>query len=62
MNTDPRRDRSLAASTVILVCPCCASPVDAVTAGHEQDMECVACGQQWHMIVDADRVAEHALT
>lgn len=62
MDTTARRGCSLASVTVILVCPCCASPVDAVAGPTEQELDCVPCGQQWHMIVDADRVAEHALT
>lgn len=51
-----------AVDTVILVCPCCASTVDARTGVHEQTLQCVTCHQQWQMVVDADRVAEYALT
>jgi len=47
---------------VILVCPTCASAVDAQAGEHEQTLECVACGQTWVMVVDATRVAAHALT
>lgn len=49
---------------VILVCPCCASPVDAQgdRPGRPQQLSCVACGQDWLMVVDADRQAEFALT
>lgn len=48
--------------TVVLVCPCCASPVDARTWPEEQEISCVACGQVWSMVVDAERFAEHSLT
>lgn len=47
---------------VVLVCPCCASPVDAATAAAEQNLQCLACQQSWRMVVDGDRMAEHALT
>lgn len=48
--------------TVILICPCCASTVDAEVAPHHQSFECVTCGQQWQMVVDEQRHAEYALT
>lgn len=47
---------------VILICPVCASPVDAQTGEQPDNFECVSCGQQWSMTVDADRHARHALT
>lgn len=48
---------------VIVVCPCCASPVDVeVLEEWEQHLECVACGQTWKMFIDLDRIEEHALT
>lgn len=47
---------------VVLVCPCCASPVDAVAGPTKQSLSCDACGQIWSMVVDADRIAEYALT
>lgn len=47
---------------VVLVCPCCASPVDAVANPIQQSLSCDACGQNWSMVVDADRIAEYALT
>lgn len=47
---------------VILVCPCCASPVDALAAPHEQTLNCAACEQVWRMVVDPDRHAAYALT
>lgn len=47
---------------VILVCPCCASAVDATTADTAQELECLSCEQQWLMVVDAHRQAAHALT
>lgn len=47
---------------VVLLCPCCASPTDALVSCDPQDFECTACGQHWSMVVDADRIAEHALT
>lgn len=50
------------AEPVILVCPCCASTVDAQTGDHLQHFECAACGQDWLMVVDADRQAAHSLT
>jgi uncharacterized protein YbaR (Trm112 family) len=46
---------------VILVCPCCASPVDAQPGETEQHLECTACHQTWRMVVDAERHAEYAL-
>lgn len=50
------------AKKVVLICPCCASPIDAEVSTWEQDFECHVCGQRWTMAVDADRVAEYALT
>lgn len=47
---------------VILVCPCCASTVDAHATTEIQQFECVSCGQTWSMVVDADRQAAHSLT
>jgi hypothetical protein len=47
---------------VVLLCPCCASPVDAEASIWEQKFLCQVCGQDWIMAVDADRVAEYALT
>ncbi len=47
---------------VILICPCCASTVDAEARPEEQSFECAACGQTWRMVVDADRHATHSLT
>jgi hypothetical protein len=47
---------------VILVCPCCASPVDAQAGPAIQELDCAACGQTWQMVIDAERVAEYALT
>lgn len=49
---------------VILVCPCCASPVDAepAEADVEQHFECLSCGQTWRMVVDPHRLAQHSLT
>lgn len=47
---------------VVLVCPCCASPVDAEAGLEIQLLLCSACGQIWRMVVDAARIAEHALT
>lgn len=47
---------------VILVCPCCASTVEAHARDELQEFDCTGCGQQWLMVVDADRQAEHALT
>lgn len=46
---------------VILLCPCCASTIDAQPAEDPQNFECVSCGQQWSMVVDQDRQAAHAL-
>lgn len=50
-----------AQTPVILVCPCCASPVDATAAEEPQDFTCVCCGQTWSMHVDASRFTDHAL-
>lgn len=47
---------------VVLLCPCCASPVDAVAGEQEQALTCDACDQSWRMVVDAARIAEYALT
>jgi len=48
---------------VILVCPCCASPVDApAEPDTEQQFTCLACGQSWRMVVDPHRCAQHSLT
>lgn len=47
---------------VVLVCPCCASRVDAITRSQPQQLECVSCGQVWTMIVDSARLAEYSLT
>ncbi len=48
--------------TAILVCPCCASTVDAEAGPDPQDFECVSCGQTWRMVVDAGRQALYSLT
>lgn len=47
---------------VILICPCCASTVDAEDGPALQTFECVSCGQKWSMVVDRDRHAAHSLT
>lgn len=47
---------------VVLLCPCCASPVDAVAGAQQQTLNCEVCDQSWQMIVDAARIAEYALT
>lgn len=48
---------------VILICPCCASAVDAQADNTQiQTFHCVSCGQTWQMVVDADRQAAHSLT
>lgn len=49
------------AAQVILLCPCCASPLDAHAGPGEQRFTCDVCGQVWSMVVDADRHAAHAL-
>lgn len=49
------------ARSVIIICPCCASAVDAEAGDEPQEFQCVACGQSWSMVVDADRQATHAL-
>ncbi len=46
--------------TVILVCPCCASTVDAADDGTEA-FRCDACGQQWAMRLDVDRLRQYSL-
>ncbi len=46
---------------VILVCPVCASPVDAEAKQEQQTHECISCGQSWIMTINLDRHAEHAL-
>ncbi len=47
---------------VILLCPCCASTVDAEDGPNPQRFECVSCGQTWTMVVDRDRQAAHSLS
>lgn len=47
---------------VILVCPCCASPVDARSGDEVQDFLCLVCDQSWQMVVDQVRQAVHSLT
>lgn len=47
---------------VVLICPCCASPVDAEAGQGRQDFTCEVCDQQFSMVVDAARIAEYALT
>jgi hypothetical protein len=49
-------------AAVIVVCPCCASPLDAQPGPQEQTFECVCCGQSWSMVIDPDRLAEYSLT
>lgn len=46
---------------VILICPCCASSLDAHSSPDLQTFTCVSCGQTWTMVVDADRIAQHSL-
>ncbi len=46
---------------VILICPCCASTVDAEPGPDPQTFTCICCGQTWTMTVDADRQAAHSL-
>lgn len=48
--------------TAILICPCCASTVDAEAKPEPQTFQCVTCGQMWTMVVDADRQATHSLS
>lgn len=47
---------------VILLCPVCASTVDAVAAEAEQQLTCVSCGQTWVMVVDRERHDTHSLS
>jgi transposase len=47
---------------VIVLCPCCASAIDALAGPHTQTFTCVSCGQTWQMVVDADRYAAHSLS
>jgi len=49
-------------TAVILLCPCCASAVDAETHDEPQDLHCTTCGQTWSMIVNPDRQHTHSLT
>jgi hypothetical protein len=46
--------------TVILVCPCCASTVDAKDDGTES-FTCTVCAQQWVMTLDVDRLHQFSL-
>lgn len=47
---------------VIVICPCCASPVDARPGDAAQSIHCTVCDQSWVMVVDAERQKEYALT
>lgn len=47
---------------VIVICPCCATPMDAPVDDMQREFECLSCGQAWRMAVEADRFTEHALT
>ncbi len=47
---------------VILVCPCCASAVDAHADPEPQELRCTTCGQRWQMVVEAERLAAYSLT
>lgn len=47
---------------VVLVCPCCASPVDAVAGPDTQELTCISCEQVWSMVIDAHRLDTHSLT
>lgn len=47
---------------VIVLCPCCASPIDVRASDDEQYFTCIACNQKWAMVVDAARVERYALT
>lgn len=49
-------------TNVIVICPCCASPVDAQDNQQQQCLVCLACGQTWFMRIDAERQKEYALT
>lgn len=46
---------------VIVVCPCCASPVDAPIGDKPDNLDCEVCGQNWTMVVDRERFSENAL-
>ncbi len=47
--------------SVIIVCPCCASSIDAYPTDDLQEFECVSCGQTWTMLVDYDRISTFSL-
>ncbi len=47
---------------VIIVCPCCASALDAEATPDPQTFQCVTCEQVWVMVVDADRQDTHSLS
>ncbi len=47
---------------VIILCPCCASTVDAYAGDDPQDFDCVQCGQEWSMLVDSDRFSIYSLS
>ncbi len=47
---------------MIIFCPCCSSPIDAGASDDEQHFTCLACNQKWAMVVDAERLARHALS
>jgi hypothetical protein len=51
---------------VIVFCPCCVSAVDVDVPPEKlpnpvTELECVACGQEWSMVLDAERIAKYAV-
>jgi len=44
---------------VIILCPCCGSVTDTLSDVTEHN--CPHCGQQWTMVIDADRLQRFAL-
>jgi len=44
--------------SVIVFCPVCCTPVDV--AASDRDIMCPVCTQQWTMVIDLDRIANHS--
>lgn len=44
---------------VIIMCPCCGATLDA--SPEATQFTCLHCGQQWTMVIDLDRIEQHAL-
>jgi hypothetical protein len=50
------------AEPMVLVCPCCASAVDATASPDIETFLCATCGQVWEMIPDPARQQTYSLS